>query len=629
MFSRLNGSSFLWKLCLLSLCYLPIAFSHIISSTFDFIVVGGGTSGLLIAEKLSDDPSVSVAVLEAGEAVVDDTTLVPVLFTRFIGTDVDWEFVSVPQKHVSGIQISLPRGKLLGGTASVNGMYFVRAHRKEYDIWEQLGNSGWNWKTVDAHIKAVETFYPASEHDQEEFAAADLPSDHGNKGQFQVSYSNFWQPEPLLVNYIAALNTLGINRTHRASGGSTAGVWQSPTAIKPDNRSRSSVGTDFVLAGNKKPNLQIFTGAIATKIDLNGGISTGPSVPTNVRATGVEYVSGGTNHTINLTSRGNVIVTAGTYQTPKLLELSGIGSPAVLNAHGINAVVNLTGVGENLQDHAGVLTTFEIKSGLGQSIEDLIRNATFFAEQEALYVKNRTGALASVPGSTIVMLPIQSIVSNQRLKTLTALLDKALLSFKGTPLEKQLNAQRDLFLDPDVPDIELTLTPGAQDPRASPDPTKSHVTISVITVRPFDRGNVHLNTTNPLDLPLIDPNFLAITDFETEVFVDGIKFVEKLTQTAPLSDIVTAQLFPPSNATDSELSSFVQQSIFSVWHPCGSSSMLPKDQNGVVDANLKVYGTQNIRIADAGIIPVSLGTHTLATVYGNALIAAEIFKHLV
>ena len=264
------------------------------------------------------------------------------------------------------------------------------------------------------------------------------------------------------------------------------------------------------------------------------------------------------------------------------------------------------------------------------------------------------------------MLPIQSIVTSERLAELTALLDKALAPFKGTALEKQYAEQRKLFLDPDVPDYEyvfsleiiilglicsprLTLTPGSQDPRIPPaDADHKRELITVINIRPFSRGNVHLNTTNPLDLPLIDPNFLGIKDFgmcrnsscayimfsrspQTEIalLADGIKFVTKLAQTSPLSSVVTSQVSPSPNATDAELAAYIQQGTFSVWHPCGSASMLPKEQNGVVDANLKIYGTSNIRVADASIIPFEIGAHTLATVYGNALKAAEIFKTVI
>ncbi|KAK7683859.1 hypothetical protein QCA50_013237 [Cerrena zonata] len=628
MFSPGKTSIFSMKfLKLLSLCYLPIAFSQTINSTFDFIIIGGGTSGLLIAERLTDDPSISVAVLEAGQAVVSDTTSVPALFTQFIGSDIDWGFTSVPQKNVDGLVISLPRGKLLGGTSSVNGMYFVRAHQKEYDVWETLGNPGWNWDSVDAHIKTVEAFHPAPADIQQEFGAIDLPSDHGSNGQIQVSYSNFYAPDKFIVGYVNSLNALGINRTTRASGGLTSGVWQSPTAIKPDNRSRSAVGTDFVLAGNKKTNLKIFTGATVSKIILAGGAISGSA---GVSATGVQFISGGQNQTVKLTSRGNVIVTAGTYQTPKILELSGIGNPTILNAKGIQTKVNVTGVGENLQDHAGVPVTLEHSANLGQTLEDFTRNTTYAAEQQALYLKNRTGVLASVPGSTLAMLPIQAIVTPERLTELTALLDKAIAGFKGTALEKQYAEQRKLFLDPDVPDYELTLTPGSADSRLPPDDSShNRELVTVINIRPFSRGNVHLNTTNPLDLPIIDPNFLGITEFELAFLTDGIKFVTKLAQTAPLKDLVTSQLNPAPNATDTELAAYIQQGTFSVWHPCGSASMLPQEQNGVVDANLKIYGTSNIRVADASIIPFEIGAHTLATVYGNALKAAEIFRTLV
>ncbi|CAL1709878.1 unnamed protein product [Somion occarium] len=607
-------------------CYLTTTYAHnvtISNAGFDYIIIGGGTAGLTLAESLASDHSVSVAVVEAGKHIILNSTLVPILVNDFMGNpEIDWQFKSVPQVRATNAPVDMPRGKLLGGTALVNGMYYVRAHKKEYDVWEELGNPGWNFASVNRHMKAAETFYPASPSDAKMFAADDLISDHGSDGPIQVSFSTYWEPRPLIPAFVGSMASLGINVTRLASGGEPFGVAQAPTTIKPHNRSRSVFYEDIVLKNKKRPNLHIFTGAEVTKIDLRKDGSSG-----DVHATGIEYVANGSSQTLQVCPEGRVIVTAGTYQTPKILELSGIGNATLLKEHGITAQVDLPNVGENLQDHVGVLVSYELKPVLGQSIEDLTRNLTFFAEQQALYNLNRTGAFGSVP-ATLAMVSLDAIIEPQRLVELKSSLDSALLAFKGTPMEKQYAIQRAMLEDPTIPDIEIIFQPGIQDPRINPDPTKPHAMFAPIILHPFSRGNVHMNTSNPLDLPRIDLNFLEFFEFERGLFVEVIKYIDRITKTPPLSDLVSQKLLPLPNSTDAELGKYVQESMYSVWHPVGPTSMMPRDEGGIVDSNLKVYGTSNIHVADPSIIPLSLGTHTMASIYGVALRASEIFGGL-
>ncbi|PSR77916.1 hypothetical protein PHLCEN_2v7658 [Hermanssonia centrifuga] len=325
---------------------LPIQ-KRVEGDEFDFVIVGGGTSGLVIAERLSRDPTVSVAVLEAGYDAESDTTLVPELYTTFIGTSIDWKFTTVPQTNAAGQVISLPRGKALGGTSTVNGMYFVRqvtphahiensqltlsvwrtrASQKEYDAWETLGNPGWNFASVNAHINAVEHFHVASVSppntpaDALTFEALDNPWNHGHTGPIQVSYSNYWSiPEVVIPAYLKSLNKLGVPRNRHA--------------------------TSFELI---------------------------PSLGTS-----------------------------------------------------------------------GPLTQ-----------EDLARNATFAAQQWQTYVNESQGAYASVPGTTLAMIPLQSFISAATLESMLEELDAALGVYDGTPQETQIALQRGWLEDRTVPQVE-------------------------------------------------------------------------------------------------------------------------------------------------------------------------------
>ncbi|TDL16830.1 alcohol oxidase [Rickenella mellea] len=596
-------------------------------TAYDHIIVGGGSAGLVLAERLSRDPTVSVAVLEAGSLTEQNRTLIPALYSGFIwDPEIDWRFTTVPQKHVSDNVLLLPRGKTLGGTAAVNGMYFVRAAKNEYDAWETLGNPGWNWDTVNANIKALENFIPASSKDAKTFHATDSASNHGKGGPIEVTYSTYWEPAPLIPAYFSSFNALGIPTNKHASGGDTIGVWQAPCAIDAENRSRSYAVNTFLHPNDRRENLHIITGAHVTRTIL---ADEQLSKAGDVRAVGVQYIADNETRSIHVTERGHVVITAGTYQTPKLLELSGIGNASILKEKGITARVDLPAVGENLQDHVGVLSCFELKDGLGPSVGALNVDSEYTAQQWELYTEERKGALASVHGTTVAMIPFQKIIKADTWTTLKASLDKSLQQFRGTPYEKQIALQRSQLDDESIPQIEFVLLPMLADPTVKAEPNRSYITIGTVLLRPFARGSVHLESDDPLKHPLIDPNYLGITEFETAVMTEALKFVaESLTQTKPLSTLIAAQLSPPSGSSHAELEAFVQQRAFSVWHPAGSASMLPKEEGGVVDPQLKVYGTENLHVADASIIPLQIGTHTMATVYANALRAGEIIEKI-
>ncbi|KAF7791621.1 hypothetical protein EIP86_002639 [Pleurotus ostreatoroseus] len=624
-----------------------------VPDAFDYIVIGGGAAGLVLAERLSRDPNITVAVLEAGYLAESDMTLVPEVYASFIGTSIDWGFSTVPQTHAAGQSVALPRGKALGGTSTVNGMYFVRASQPEYDAFTTLGNPGWDWDSINAHINAVETFYPFAASPPNNlhplkasaFQAIDDPADHGSTGPIQVSYSNFWRiPGRVIKGFLDSLVALGVPRNGHAANGDPLGSWQAPTTVTPLNRSRSYAANAFLLPHFGRTNLVVHEGAVVSKIVFDGSSDLG-----GVTAASVEYIPDGDSASatvsVPLTSSGRVVVTAGepssvlvnsfvercwasgTYQSPKILELSGIGDPAVLSAFDISTVVNLTGVGENMQDHVAVLTSFELVEGLGSggTAEDLSRNATFASKQWARYTNHRAGAYASVPGTTVSMIPLQVFINETTLVPMLAALDTVLDEvYTGTPQETQIRLQRSWLDNATIPQVELVLLPGLMDPSITPNASRHHITIAANYMRPFSRGNTHLSSADPLALPRIDPNYLAITDFEVGVLREAIRFVvERLTETSPLVSLIGAALNPLPGMSDEQLNTYVKEGMFSSWHPCGTTSMLPLNQGGVVDPNLKVYGTQNVYVADAGIIPLELGTHTMATVYGNALKAAE------
>ncbi|KDR82205.1 hypothetical protein GALMADRAFT_135568 [Galerina marginata CBS 339.88] len=581
---------------------------------FDYLIVGGGASGALLAGRLSANPNLRVGILEAGFLVENNTTLVPALFGNFIGDpNLDWGFTSTPQAHLGGRELSLPRGKALGGTAVVNGMYFVRASAPEYDAWEKLGNPGWNWETINKHIMSIESFTPAPTEIAQKFGSED--AGHGTQGPINVTFSNYYEPNEVIPAFEKTMELLGVPRNKAASAGSNVGVYEVPTSIDPTNRTRSSVVNGFIKPSLNRQNLVINTGALVTRIDFASG---SPLV-----ATGVQYIQGNVTKLLKVKPSGKVILAAGTYQTPKILELSGIGNATILKHLKIQVRNDLPGVGENLQDHVGVLGVWELNPDVGQSFDAILTNTTFATEQWSSYLANRTGVFASVPGSTAAFLPYSSFITADRLSQLKAGLDKELEAFKGTTYETQLALQRQLLENDSVPQVEFVMTTEIQSPLVVPELGKSYLSIAANVVRPFSRGSVHADSTDPTAHPAIDLNYLGF-NHDFQILKEAFSFVlNNVTKTPPFSDIIKV-LRAPTDTTDAGLNQYIIDNIFSVWHPCGSSSMLPLSQNGVVDSKLKVYGTKNVHVVDAGLIPLELSTHTMATVYGNAAFAAEL-----
>lgn len=393
------------------------------------------------------------------------------------------------------------------------------------------------------------------------------------------------------------------------------GVYEVPTAVDPINRTRSYVVNGFLEPNINRRNLVINTDAVVTRINF------APRSP--LLATGVQYIQDNVTKTLKVKPSGKVILAAGTYQTPKILQLSGIGNATLLKHLNIQVRNDLPGVGQNLQDHVGVVGVWELNPDVGQSYDAILTNTTFAMEQWTSYMANRTGIYASVPGSTVAFLPYSAFIPSDRLSQLKEALDQELKAFKGTPYEKQFALQRQIIEDESVPQVELVMTTQIQSALVTPELGKSYFSIAAIVVRPFSRGSVYANSTDPTVRPAIDLNYLGI-NHDFQIIKEAFSFVlNNVTKTAPFADLIKVQR-APVNTTDAGLTQYIIDNIFSVWHPCGSSSMLPISQNGVVDSKLKVYGTKNVHVVDAGLIPLELSTHTMATVYGNAAFAAEI-----
>ncbi|THH10909.1 hypothetical protein EW146_g8219 [Bondarzewia mesenterica] len=577
----------------------PLSFSR---TAFDYIVVGGGTTGLAVASRLSDNPEIFVGVIEAGYHKEDDKILIPGMIGSTLGgqnPDYDWLLSTTPQHQLNDRVIGLGRGRLLGGTSAMNFLGYSRASATEYDGWERMGNTGWNFDSMFNVMRKSEKWTPPDELSIRDFQANNDSVNHGTMGLLLTTpYANY--------SDIAA------------HGGQTIGTWSITATLDARNRTRSYSTTAYYEPHSSRKNFVVLTGAQAVKVDLSN-----PDGTNNLRcAEGVQYVAAD-NMSYTAKAKRDIIISAGSLKTPQLLELSGIGNASLLQSLGLPAFVDLPGVGENLQDHPGVIANFQTLDNM--TTWDELSDPAIAASQFQQYIDNRTGLYSAAP-SSVAFIPWDKFMTADVILDLKQQLDHALSS--DSRFQRPTYAlQRSWIDDSSVPQLELILFPQSSNTGsgAAPSPDDKFYTISALFQHAWSRGTVHVTDKDGLSSPRIDLQYLeSPADIDAKVFVHALRFLQKISQTEPMFSITSAVLGPNLTATDEELVEWTRDHLSTNYHLIvGSAAMLPREDGGVVNSNFLVYGTRNLRIVDASIYPLHLATHPVATLYGIAEKAAH------
>lgn len=480
-------------------------------------------------------------------------------------------------------------------------MTWDRGSIPDYDAWEALGNKGWNWKSFIAAMLKVENFQDTKE-DRELYGSRGV----GKGGPIQTLINRYiFSPQE---GFIPALESLGIKENLNSLDGHPIGVMYQPSNIRDTNYTRSYSPTYLWLAG---PNLKVMVNTTVSKINtkkLSGAI-----VATGVQVNGAE-----------IKANKEVILSAGTFQSPQLLELSGIGQKSVLASAGIATVLENNGVGENLQDHIRIQSSYILKDNY-TSFDELRTNATYAAEQLALYQANQRSAYDYTGSGYAFQTWEQALGDSSELVSLA----KQSADPSNPIDQRKLSYLTNASFRKVVPSLESFFSDGYSG--AAPAPASGtplydahFFTIFSVVMHPLARGSVHINPSEPGGKPVIDPKYLS-NSYDRRAIIEAAKYNRKIASAPSLRNSWTEEYDPGlDTTTDAQWEDWVRNNTLSIYHPLGSCSMLPQSKGGVVDFNLKVYGTKNLRIVDASVIPILPAGHLQTMVYGIAERAADI-----
>ncbi|KAF6821439.1 Glucose oxidase 1 [Colletotrichum musicola] len=580
-------------------------------------IVGGGTAGLTVAARLTEDPAVTVLVLEAGADRSEDlNVLAPGLFPAMYGNpDYDWDYKTVPQASANNKVVAHIRGKQLGGSSAMNFMFWTHPSRRDVDNWGELGNEGWSWDALAPYLRKSEAFVAPSQQQTDDLRLDYVdPGVHGTDGPIANRFPALYSP--LLQAWPRTLEKLGLAVNGDPRDGKALGGYVNLLNI--DGATRSYAANAYLGPVRQRSNLKVVTDAFVSKILLKKDGN-------SVLATGVAWTTNGTPYD-SLASK-EVILSAGSIASPQLLEVSGIGNKKLLQEHGIETVVHNPNVGENLQDHVYVPLGFATKPGVPTN-EDYT-NATYFQEQLDLYLQNKTGRLSSAGASSALL----------SLKQIASTLDLAIPASKGGSSVPSLADQYRLILNDlknDAVAQELSIEGGIS-PQFSSDTTKlfsagaagNFLSVLGVLEHPLSRGSVHIRSADPRVYPEIDPRYLS-NPLDVELLKVIALHLQTVARTAPLSELLqgAGTVFQPGyrELKVEDVEAWVRESVQSEYHPCGTCAMLPRGKGGVVDERFRVFGVDGLRVVDASVFPLIPRANVQSLVYAVAERAADFIK---
>ena len=508
---------------------------------YDYVIVGAGSAGCVLAARLSEDTGATVAILEAGGPDTRPEIAMPAAFPMLLKSSVDWDLLGEPEPGLAGRRLFLPRGKVVGGSGSINAMIYVRGNRADYDGWARGGAEGWSYDEVLPYFKRSED----NEHGEDDY--------HGVGGPLAVSDSRAMSP--LIETMLEASVLAGHHSNPDFNGATQEGVGR--FQLTQRDGVRCSTAAAFLHPAEGRPNLDVLTGTMATRIVFEGA-----------RAVGVEVVRDGTTREIR--AEREVILSAGAYQSPVLLMLSGIGPADDLTAYGIDVRENLP-VGHGLQDHLMAQLNFET--------DEPSLFGTFTPENFELYASGRGPLTSNIPEAGAF-----------------------------------LRSRSEL----DAPDVEFHYAPSMFYDEGLTAPHCGGYCFGPVVIKPSSRGRVLLRAPLPDSKPRVVCNFLE-TEEDRRCVIAGIRMALEIAEQRPLKKVARLAFSVPDGASDDDIMDFVRRAGQSVYHPTSTCAI-----GSVVDSELRVYGVEGLRVVDASVMPTITRANTNAATIMIAEKAADL-----
>ena len=530
-------------------------------ATFDYVIVGAGAAGSVLAARLSELSNVRICVLEAGQDDRHPLIHIPAGFIKMIfNPNYTWQFKTEPMPETGERPINVMQGRVVGGSGAINGMVYNRGQAADFDNWAQRGNPGWDYESVLPYFKKSESWGGASLRDDY----------HGLDGPTNITEMDWFHP--ICEAFMNGVEELGIPRNEDYNGKSQEGVGYFQRFIYKGRRHNSA--TAFLKPALKSGKIDLRRTAQATRILFEGQ-----------RAIGVEYLQNDQTHQV-MAGR-EVILSSGTVNTPRLLQVSGIGSAELLSSLNVKVLNELKGVGENFRDHFSVRLVARVKNS--KTINELSRGPRLL-EQFARWVAGQPSILSIAPSLIHIFAKSDPSLDEPDLQGVFAP-----ASFKAGFVG---------LLD-DFPGMTCGFWPH----------------------RPESTGYIRATSKNPHDHPKIQANYLT-NEYDKRVLLAGMKLARKLLKSEPLSEFYAYETMPGKDIqTDDEWMDYASQVGTSSWHLCGTAKMGPlTDSMAVVDSSLKVHGITNLRIADASIMPCCPSANTYASTMMIAEKAADFIK---
>jgi choline dehydrogenase len=510
--------------------------------TFDYIIVGAGSAGCVLANRLTASGQHRVLLLEAGGEDSNFWIHVPLGYGRhFTDRHVNWLYQSEPEAECHGRTIIQPRGKVLGGSSSINGLLYIRGQAEDFDRWRQLGNAGWSYDDVLPYFRKAE--------DQAR-GADDL---HGTAGPLAVSDM---EPVPICDAFIAAAEQAGYRRNPDFNGKRQEGFGYYQLTARNGRRCSASVG--YLKPARRRQNLKVVSGALATRVSFNGR-----------RAIGIEYMLGG--QTFIARSVAEVILAGGAFNTPQLMQLSGIGPAALLQRHGVGVIADMPGVGADLQDHYHARMAYRCTQPV--SVNDLLAS-------------KRRGLMAG----------LRYMMTGHGLLAMGA-------AYAGGFFRTDETAA--------TPDVQCHIMLFSGDSMSGPLHPFSGISCPLIVLRPQSRGHVRITSADPRQPPAIQPRYLSAQK-DRDVMVAGLRALRRIIASPALTSFIQAEHEPgPGCVSDADLLDFARRRGSTTYHPT-STCRMGGDPAAVVDARLRVHGFDHLRVIDASIMPALVSGNTNA-----------------